>query len=84
MNQMEVAMTPELAIAVLRSMAQEDELEPADALLDLIRLLARTHETMDNDDWEVIATAGGLLWRAEMGEVESEAQFAALMRRLKG
>jgi hypothetical protein len=76
-------MSPELVVALFRSFAQDDELQPAQALLDLIEVLARTHATMDNDDWEVIATAGALLWRAEMGEIEAEATFEMLMRRLR-
>lgn len=75
-------MHPELVIALFRQMPLGD-IEPAQALLDLIELLTRTHATMDNDDWEVIATAGAMLWRAEMGEVEAEATFEMLMRRLR-
>jgi hypothetical protein len=77
-------MEREFVLAVMRSIARRDEATPAEAILDLIELLARTHATMDNEDWEVIATAGGLLWRAEMGEVESAGQFEMLMRRLRG
>jgi hypothetical protein len=76
-------MNRELVLALMRSMAKDDELEPAQALLDLIELLARTHETMDNDDWEKIAVVGGLLWRAEMGDVEAQGEFEMLMRRVR-
>jgi hypothetical protein len=75
-------MTPELVIALFRQMPLGD-IEPPQALLELIELLTRTHATMDNDDWEVIATAGALLWRAEMGEVEAEATCEMLMRRMR-
>jgi len=67
----------------MRAMARDDELEVAQALLDLMELLARTHETMDNDDWERIAAVGALLWRAEMGGVESQGEFEMLMRRMR-
>ncbi|WP_234775207.1 hypothetical protein [Paraburkholderia tropica] len=76
-------MNRDLVLAVLRTFASDGELQAPQALLDLIDLLARTHSTMDNDDWEVIATVGGLLWRAEMGGVEAEAHFELLMRRLR-
>jgi len=76
-------MTRELVLALMRSMAKDDSLEPAQALLDLMELLARTHETMDNDDWEKIAAVGALLWRAEMGDVESQGEFEMLMRRVR-
>jgi hypothetical protein len=75
-------MHPELVIALFRRMPVDD-IAPAQVLLDLIEMLARTHATMDNDDWEAIATAGAFLWRAEMGEVEAEADFEMLMRRLQ-
>jgi hypothetical protein len=75
-------MSPELVIALFRRMPLGD-IETAQALLGLIEVLTRTHATMDNDDWEVIATAGALLWRAEMGEVEADATFEMLMRRLR-
>jgi hypothetical protein len=75
-------MHPELVIALFRKMPLGG-IEAAQALLELIELLTRTHATMDNDDWEVIATAGALLWRAEMGGVEAEATYEMLMRRLR-
>lgn len=76
-------MDKELVLAVLRNFARDDSLQPAEALFDLIELLARTHKTMDNDDWEIIAIVGGLLWRAEMGGTEAEGEFEMLMRRLR-
>jgi hypothetical protein len=75
-------MHPELVVALFRQLPLGD-MEPARVLLDLIEVLTRTHATMDNDDWEVIATAGALLWRGEMGEVEAGADFEMLMRRLR-
>lgn len=76
-------MTREMVLALMRSMAKDDELQPAQALLDLMEVLARTHETMDNDDWEKIAIIGGLLWRAEMDDVEAQGEFEMLMRRMQ-
>lgn len=76
-------MTREMVLALMRSMAKDDELQPAQALLDLMEVLARTHETMDNDDWEKIAIIGGLLWRAEMDDVEAQGEFEMLMRRMR-
>lgn len=76
-------MNNELVLAVLRTFARDDSLQPAEALFDLIELLARTHRTMDNEDWEVIAIVGALLWRAEMGGTEAEGEFEMLMKRLR-
>lgn len=76
-------MTRELVLALMRSMARDDELGVAQALLDLMELLARIHATMDNDDWEKIAIVGGLLWRAEMQGVEAQGEFEMLMRRMR-
>ncbi|WP_028226777.1 hypothetical protein [Paraburkholderia ferrariae] len=76
-------MTPELTLAVLRSLAKDDSLRPLQALLDLVHMLARTHESMDNYDWEVVATAGALLWRTEMRSIEAQAEFEMLMQRLR-
>ncbi|CAB3972318.1 MULTISPECIES: hypothetical protein [Burkholderia] len=76
-------MVPEIVLAVIRSFANDETIDPPAAVLDLIHVLARSHATMDNDDWEVIAVAGGVLWRATMGDVEATADsYAALMRRL--
>lgn len=72
-----------MVLALMRSMAREDDLEPAQALLDLLEVLARTHATMDNDDWEKIAIVGALLWRAEMQGVEAQGEFEMLMRRVR-
>jgi hypothetical protein len=76
-------MTPELVLALMRSFAKDESLAPAQSLLDLMELLSRTHATMDNDDWEKIATVGGLLWRAEMGDIEAQGEFEMLMRRMR-
>lgn len=76
-------MDNELVLAVLRTFSKDETLQPAEALFDLIELLARTHATMDNDDWEVLAIVGALLWRAEMGGVEAGAEFETLMKRLR-
>jgi hypothetical protein len=76
-------MTREMALALMRSMSRDDDLEPAQALLDLLEVLARTHETMDNDDWEKIAIVGALLWRTEMGDIEAQGEFEMLMRRVR-
>lgn len=54
-------MTRGMVLALMRSMAGDEDLGPAQALLALLEVLARTHETMDNDDWEKIAIVGGLL-----------------------
>lgn len=77
-------MTPELVLALIRNFARDETLEAPSALLDLFELLTRTHAEMDNDDWEVIAIAGGLLWRATMGDVEVTADaYLALIGRLR-
>jgi len=76
-------MARELVLALMRSMAKDDELEVAQALLDLLDVLARIHAELDNDDWEKIAIVGGLLWRAEMGGVEARGEFEILMRRMR-
>jgi hypothetical protein len=78
-------MSEELVFQVFRQFAAraDVDLSPAEALLALAEMLARTHATMDNDDWETIAYVGGLLWKAEMGEAESEAQMVELLRRAR-
>ena len=77
-------MTPALVLALFRTMIENYELEAPQALLDLVRLLARSHATMDNGDWETIAMVGALAWRAEMKHMETLGQFQALMNRLQG
>lgn len=76
-------MTPELVLAVVRSLSKDDSLRPIEVLLDLIRLLARMHESMDNDDWEMVATGGAVLWRTEIRSIEAQAEFEMLMRRIR-
>lgn len=65
-------MSPDVVLTMLRSTAYLRDVTPEQALLDLIGLLARTHETMDGYDWEVIATAGALLWGATMERSDAE------------
>jgi hypothetical protein len=65
-------MSPDVVLTMLRSTAYLRDDTPEQALLDLIGLLARTHETMDSYDWEVIATAGALLWGATMERSDAE------------
>lgn len=65
-------MSPDVVLTMLRSTAYVRDVTPEQALLDLIGLLARTHEAMDSYDWEVIATAGALLWGATMERSDAE------------
>lgn len=65
-------MGPDIVLTMLRSTAYLQDVTPEQALRDLIALLARTHGTMDSYDWEVIATAGALLWGATMERPDAE------------
>ena len=65
-------MSPDVVLTMLRSTAYLRDVKPEQALLDLIELLARTHGTMDSYDWEVIATAGALLWGATMEGTDAQ------------
>lgn len=75
-------MSPDVVLTLLRSTAYRRDVTPEQALLDLIGLLARTHETMDSYDWEVIATAGAAMGR-DRGKIRRRRWSEVLTRRLR-
>lgn len=77
-------MTPQLVLAAFRSLIHSGDLQPSVTMLDLVDLLSRTHGTLDDEDWDVIAAAGACMWQSQhVGEADSEAAFNQLMGRLR-
>jgi hypothetical protein len=77
------AMSPDNVLTMLRSTAHLQDVTPEQALLDLIELLARTYESMDSYDWEVIATVGALLWGEKMENLDAEGGLEDFVRSLR-
>jgi hypothetical protein len=56
---------------------------PSEAVISLANVLARTHGVVGDSDWEAIASAGALLWRAQKEEIEASIFLSELMRKMR-
>jgi hypothetical protein len=56
---------------------------PSESIVSLAGVLARTHGIIGDSDWETVASAGALLWRARKEEIEASMFLAELMRTMR-
>jgi hypothetical protein len=74
-----------LILTLFKKMAENPAYgqRPSETVVSLANVLARTHGVVGDSDWEAIASAGALLWRAQKEEIEASTFFSELMRTMR-
>jgi hypothetical protein len=74
-----------LILTLFKKMAENPAYgqRPSETVVSLASVLARTHGIVGDSDWEAIASAGALLWRAQKEEIEASTFLAELMRTMR-
>jgi hypothetical protein len=75
-----------LILTLFKKMAENPNYgqRPSETVVSLASVLARTHGIVGDSDWEAIASAGALLWRAQKKEIEASTFLSELMRTMRG
>lgn len=74
-----------LIMFLLKKMSMEDHYnrDPSQAVILLADFLARTRDVIADEDWEMIARVGALLWKMEGDEIEASHMVTDLMDKIR-